>query len=159
MLEKMNRQLAKSDARYLIYGLLFLLSNRVQTIGDSAITELTTKQWFLLTLLRMMDGYEPTLTELSDVSGSSHQNVKQLVLKLEQKGYVVQKKDDKDSRRLRISATSKSDAFNERYAEISEVLIGKMFRGLTEDEVSATLQTMLKMQENAEKMEKEYVKQ
>jgi MarR family transcriptional regulator for hemolysin len=159
MLEKMNRNLADSDARYLIYGLLFLLSNRVQTIGDSAITELTTKQWFLLTLLRMMDGYEPTLTELSDVSGSSHQNVKQLILKLERKGYVVLQKDSADSRRLRITATSKSDSFSERYAEISEVLIGKMFAGLKEEELSSTLTTLLKIQENVEKMEEEYVKQ
>ena len=105
--------------KHIIFVLIFMLSNRLQTIGDSFFGEISTKQWFVTLMLGIMDGHAPTLSELSDAVGSSRQNVKQLVLKLEQKGYVTLVKDDTDARCLRIHATPKCKEFHMAYHQKS----------------------------------------
>ena len=36
----------KMDARYVLFGRTFLLSNRLQTFMDKSTQDLTAKQWF-----------------------------------------------------------------------------------------------------------------
>ena len=145
------------DDKYIIFALIFMLSNRLQTIGDSFFKEVSTKQWFVLLVLGIMKDYSPTLNELSDAVGSSHQNVKQLVLKLQQKGYVDLTKDEKDARRLRISLTPKSLEFNDAYHDKSELFFKKLFINLSELDLSATKIVMSTLRDTLERMEKEYV--
>lgn len=145
------------DDEYIIFTLIFMLSNRLQTIGDSFFKEVSTKQWFVLLVLGIMNDHSPTLNELSDAVGSSHQNVKQLVLKLQQKGYVNLTKDEKDARRLRIRLTSKSWDFNEVYHDKSELFFKKLFVNLSESDLSATKNVMLTLRDTLERMGKEYV--
>ena len=78
----------KYDDEFLMFGLLFVLGNKLQVIGDSFYEEITSKQWFVLVMLGVL-GDNPTLNELSEGMGSSHQNVKQLLVKLQEKGYVL----------------------------------------------------------------------
>ncbi|MDF2540828.1 MAG: Transcriptional regulator, MarR family [Herbinix sp.] len=146
------------DNEHLIFGLLFMLSNQLQVIGDSFFDEITTKQWFVLGMLGTMAGYEPTLNELSDAVGSSHQNVKQLILKLEQKGFVELRKDEADSRRLRIKMTPKCNEFNLNYAQRSEEFLHRMFTDLKGQDLVTTLHTLLTLKKNLEGMERDYVK-
>ena len=54
------------------------------------------------------------MNELSDVMGSSHQNVKQILLKLEKKGFVSAIPDEKDKRKQRIFVTDKCRTFLEQ---------------------------------------------
>lgn len=146
------------DNKYIIFPLFFMISNRLQTIGDSFFDEVSTKQWFVLLVLRIMNGYSPTLNELSEAVGSSHQNVKQLVLKLEQKGFVELNKDKDDGRRLRISPTKKSEILSEVYEQKSYEFIEKLFGSFPDSELEATKKVMLSMTEILERMEKEYVR-
>lgn len=44
---------------------------------------------------------KPTVNELADIMGSSHQNVKQILLKLEKKGFVYIAVDENDKRKQR----------------------------------------------------------
>ena len=71
------------DSRHLLFAALFMTSNRLQSIGDRFNEEITSKQWFLLAALNTFE-YAPTFNELSSLMGSSHQNVKQIALKLQQ---------------------------------------------------------------------------
>jgi DNA-binding MarR family transcriptional regulator len=134
-----------------------MLSNRLQTIGDSFFAEVSTKQWFVLVVLGMMNGYAPTLNELSEAVGSSHQNVKQLVLKLEQKGYVELSRDGEDARRLRIKITPKSEEFKQAYEEKSQLFLDKLFTGFHEGDLQTTKNVMSEMKMKLEGMEKDYV--
>ena len=147
------------DNQHLIFGLIFMLSNKLQTIGDNFFEDVTTKQWFILTLLQIMNGHEPTLKELSDAAGSSHQNVKQLVLKLEQKGYLILKKDNEDSRRLRIAMTPKCEEFRQIYSRKSKQFIDKMFTSLNKNHLDTTLSSLLIIKDNLEEMGYDDVKE
>lgn len=143
---------------YIIFTLIFMLSNRLQTIGDSFFAEVSTKQWFVIVILEIMGDYAPTLNELSEAVGSSHQNVKQLVLKLEQKGYVEINRDGEDARRLRIRLAPKSISFSEAYREKSLRFMEKLFGDFQKTDLFTTKNVMLSMKDILEKMEKDYIK-
>ncbi len=141
----------------LIFGLLFLLSNKLQTIGDSFFKEITTKQWFITLVLSILGDKEPTLNELSEAAGTSRQNVKQLILKLENKGFVDLRKDEQDSRKFRIKLTPACYAFFQSNAERSQEFMDRLFRNLEPDELKTTSAALLKLVSNLEEMEKDYV--
>ena len=147
------------ESKYIIFALIFMLSNKLQTIGDSFFAEVSTKQWFILLVLGIMEDYSPTLSELSEAVGSSHQNVKQLVLKLEQKGYVEITKDSEDARRLRIKATPKSKAFSQEYHQKSTEFMNKLFGQFKPEDLKITEEVMLSMKTILEGLGKEYVKE
>lgn len=147
------------NSKYSIFAMIFMLSNRLQTIGDSFFEEISTKQWFVLLILFIMKDYSPTLNELSDAVGSSHQNVKQLILKLEKKGYVELGKDDEDARRLRIKVTAKAFELNMAYEEKSRIFIDSLFDGLKEEELDITNNVISALINKSERMKKDYVRE
>lgn len=148
------------ENKYIIFALYFMISNQLQTIGDAFFKEVSTKQWFvLLVLSNILNDHAPTLNELSEAVGSSHQNVKQLVLKLEQKGYVELKKDENDARRLRINLTPKSYEFQKLYEGKSEDFMNELFRDLNKSDLDTTLKVMLTLKDHLEGMEKDYVRE
>ena len=59
-------KLENIDKQYAIYGMLFSLSNRIQTIGDKAFEGITIKQQFLMIALGMFE-QPPTLDRKSVV--------------------------------------------------------------------------------------------
>lgn len=145
------------DNKHIIFALIFMLSNKLQAIGDSFFKEVSTKQWFVLLVLNVMKGYSPTLNELSEAVGSSHQNIKQLVLKLEQKGYVELSKDEEDQRRLRIKVTPKCNEFAEAYEEKSADFMEKLFTNQKKEDLDIALKVLSNMKTSLEGMEKDYV--
>jgi DNA-binding MarR family transcriptional regulator len=147
------------DDKYIIFTLIFMLSNQLQAIGDSFFREVSTKQWFVLLMLNIMQDYAPTLNELSEAVGSSHQNVKQLVLKLEQKGYVELSRDKEDARRLRIKATPKSMELNKAYQAENDRFIDRLFGGFKKEDLSITRRVMYSMRSILEGMERDYVRE
>ena len=84
MIEK-NKNLKESvitvENRKFIFASLFLLANKLQTVGDRWDETITFKQWLLLIIIQFKESY-PTLTETAELIGTSRQNIKQLVLKL-----------------------------------------------------------------------------
>ena len=147
------------ESQNIIFALIFMLSNKLQTIGDSFFTEVSTKQWFILLILGIMRDYSPTLTELADTVGSSHQNVKQLVLKLEQKGFVDIAKDSVDARRLRIKLTAQSETFFQEYHQKNSDFMNRLFGSFDPEKLEITKEVLLSMRTILEGTEKEYVKE
>ena len=72
---------------YFLLGLLSAFDNRFQAIADSTMQEISWKQFFAIICINMCKE-KPTIKELAEIMGSSHQNVKQILLKLEKKGFV-----------------------------------------------------------------------
>jgi DNA-binding MarR family transcriptional regulator len=155
----MEIQYKDADDKYVVFAMIFMLSNQLQAIGDVFFKEISTKQWFVLLVLNIMNGYNPTLNELSQAVGSSHQNVKQLVLKLEQKGFVELTKDETDARRLRIKATQKSIELNQAYHEKNEVFMDQLFNGFNKEELFIAKKVMDTMKTRLEGMKAEYVRE
>lgn len=155
----MDLQTRDADDKHIIFALIFMLSNQLQTIGDSFFQEVSTKQWFVLLVLNIMNGYTPTLSELSEAVGSTHQNVKQLVLKLEQKGYVELSKDEEDARRLRIKPTQKSAELSKAYDEKSFEFLNRLFESFKDEDLVVTKNVMFNMRVILERMKKDYVRE
>ncbi|HEY9855293.1 MAG TPA: hypothetical protein V6D05_06110 [Stenomitos sp.] len=91
-----------------LFGSLFLLTQHLARRADAAMEPLglTTKQWLLLAILvKRFAGQTPTLTEAALWYGSSRQNVKQIALQLESRGFLRLVTDPKDKRVLRLQLT------------------------------------------------------
>ena len=84
---------------YYLLGLLSAFENRFQAMADNLMKEISWKQFFAVICINLCKE-PPTLKELSEVLGSSHQNVKQILLKLEKKGFITFRPDESDKRKI-----------------------------------------------------------
>ena len=133
-----------------LLGLLSAFDNRYQAAADAYLKEITWKQFFAIICINLCKE-PPALNELSDIMGSSHQNVKQILLKLEKKGFVTTVPDEKDKRKQRILVTDQCREFleqNDSHGRQSQYVIGRIFDGIDEKSLLATIQTIMKMERN-----------
>ncbi len=117
------------------FGSLFVLTQHLsrQADGDLAGLGLTTRQWLLLAVLtNAFPGSSPSLSEAAEKYGSSRQNVKQVALGLEARGFVRLVPDPADARTTRIELTDRVHAFDEpEMVRRSTDMLGGVFVGLT----------------------------
>lgn len=136
------------DKRFALFGYFFAMSNRLQTVGDRFYEEITCKQFFLMICLRLFENGAPTINELSEIMGCSHQNVKSIAGKLEEKGYLEIRPDSDDARKLRIRLTNKADSFAKKYQKKELDFIDMLFTGISDKQIETTFKTLEKMEEN-----------
>lgn len=136
------------DKRFALFGYFFAMSNRLQTVGDRFYEEITCKQFFLMICLRLFENGAPTINELSEIMGCSHQNVKSIAGKLEEKGYLEIRPDSNDARKLRIRLTSKADSLAQKYQKKELDFIDMLFAGISDKQIETTFKTLEKMEEN-----------
>lgn len=103
------------DKQY-IFGALLIIANRMDTLLERELKEfdVTSKQWFLSVIIDNLFLKPPTMKEVAKEIGSSHQNVKQVALKLQEKGLLKLEKDKKDARVTRLMMTAQSYEFWEK---------------------------------------------
>ena len=145
-----NVEFGNMPPQAFLLGLLSAFDNRYQAAADAFFKEITWKQFFAVICINLCKE-PPTLNELSDVMGSSHQNVKQILLKLEKKGFVELVTDEKDRRKQRIHVTDACRDFLEKHdnnGQQSQYIIGRIFDGVDEASLNATIQTVMKMERN-----------
>ena len=133
-----------------LLGLLSAFDNRYQAAADAFFKEITWKQFFAIICINLCKE-PPTINELSDVMGSSHQNVKQILLKLEKKGFISMLPDEKDKRKQRIIVTDAARSFleeNDNNGQQSQYIIGRIFEGISEKDLKTTIKTIMKMERN-----------
>lgn len=133
-----------------LIGLLSAFENRFQAVADSFFEEITWKQFFAIICINLCRE-SPTINELSEVMGSSHQNVKQILLKLEKKGFVEMIVDEKDRRKQRIVTTKKCEDFCQRNDQGSKIQMNKIFEGISQEQLVTTIQTISQMERNLKK--------
>lgn len=135
------------DRAFFLVGLLSAFENRYQAAADRFFEEISWKQFFAIICINLCKE-PPTIKELSEIMGSSHQNVKQILLKLEQKGFVAFGKDVNDKRKERIFLTEKTRHFCETHEQGSNEIMSRIFAGISKEELEVTIQTILKMEQN-----------
>ncbi|MBO4903477.1 MAG: MarR family transcriptional regulator [Lachnospiraceae bacterium] len=137
-----------------LLGLLSAFDNRYQAAADRYFKEITWKQFFAIICINLCKE-PPTLNDLSEVMGSSHQNVKQILLKLESKGFVSMVPDEKDKRKQRFLVTDKCRNFleeNDDQGKTSIRIIGQIFEGVDQKSLEVTIGTIMKMERNLKKI-------
>ena len=79
---------------------------------------------------------------------SSHQNVKQILLKLESKGFVSMVQDEKDKRKQRVAVTDKCREFCAKNDDLSRQAVNAIFEGIDEKDLLVTIKTIMQMERN-----------
>ena len=93
-----------------VFSTLFIAGNKLQTLFDSRIPEISLKQFMLLSVARQ--SHEPlTFTQLGNILGCSRQNIKKLADVLMKKGFITIQQSPNDTRAMCISPTKKADDF------------------------------------------------
>lgn len=151
-----EKQLNFGDIKnsFFLIGLLSEFNNRYQAKADSFFEEISWKQFFAIICINLFE-QSPTLKELSEVMGSSHQNVKQILLKLEQKGFVQTVPDETDKRKQRIILTQKTQEFCVAHDEGSNRVMGQIFKDIDGKAIETTIKTIMKMDQNLKELKGE----
>ena len=121
--------------------------NRFQAVADSAMKEISWKQFFAVICINLCKD-KPTVKELAEIMGSSHQNVKQILLKLEKKGFVHITVDESDKRKQRIELTDYCREFCAKNDEMTVNIMRKMFDGVSEEQLQVTIKTIIQIENN-----------
>ncbi|MGL5692636.1 MAG: hypothetical protein ACRCXA_01050, partial [Peptostreptococcaceae bacterium] len=123
--------------------------NKLQTIGDEFLEEVTTKQWFFIVVIsEFFKDKSPSISEVANKMGTSRQNIKQIALKLEKKEFITIAKDEKDSRILRVTITDKCMKYWENRYEKDSEFIEYIFRGMDEKELFQMFNSLDKFYKN-----------
>ena len=135
------------ELSYFLIGLLSAFNNRFQATADSTMEEISWKQFFAIICINLCKD-RPTVKELAEIMGSSHQNVKQILLKLEKKGFVQVRVDESDKRKQRIELTDYCREFCAKNDEMSMNIMKKMFEGISDEQLKITIQTIIQIEDN-----------
>ena len=132
---------------FAIYGFIFSLSNRIQTIGDKEFEDMTIKQNFMLVGL-MMFPEPPTLKEMGELIGCSYQNIKRMAEHLQKNGYLQIVQDPKDRRKQLLVPTEKVALQAAKDQEKSLAFMTQLYKDIPKEDLTITLNTLLKMDQN-----------
>ncbi len=141
------------NKKQFIFGSIFLLANRLQMIGDRDNQDITMKQWFLIVMISQFGETSPRLNEVAEFMGSSRQNIKQLALKLEQRGFLHIEKDKHDSRAIRLKVTAVCKVFFKERQDREIAFLKELYKDLSEEEIDHLYKGMYQLGENVFKMD------
>ena len=127
-----------------IFSSLLIISNRLQTIFDRQIPEVSLKQFMLLSLVRQAPA-PLTLTQLGELLGCSRQNVKKLAQALEKKGYLTLERAPADGRALCIRPAAGMQHFFLQVFSAYEKDLALLFRPYSEEETALLFQLLMRL--------------
>ena len=150
----MSKLDSMKDSKF-VFGSVLIVANRMDTLLERELKEydVTAKQWFLTIVVDNSFDKPPTIKEVAREMGSSHQNVKQVALKLEQKGLLSLEKDTRDARVTRLRLTDESYKFWGTTQLKASIFTQALFDGIEEDEMSKARGVLQKMMENLSAMD------
>jgi DNA-binding MarR family transcriptional regulator len=137
-----------------LLGLISAFENRFQAVADNAMQEISWKQFFAIICINMCK-MPPSIKELAEIMGSSHQNVKQILLKLEKKDFVKIIIDKDDKRKQRILLTEYCKEFCQKNDATSQNIMEALFTKISQEQLQTTIQTIIQVEDNLKKLEGE----
>lgn len=147
-----------ASAKEYLFGGVFLLAYKLQALGDSALEEITLKQWFLLMMMSNMEKDQPSVTEIAQFIGSTRQNVRKMLDTLAAKGYVSLRVNEADKRNLSVSLTEQTLAFFLHFEARGTAFLEQLFFGISPDLLNSSRLTFETLFCNLERMEEAYGK-
>ncbi|MDE7178994.1 MAG: MarR family transcriptional regulator [Lachnospiraceae bacterium] len=144
------------NRRKAIFNTLFIAGNKLQTIFDNNIPQVSLKQFMLLSIVRQ--SREPlTFTQLGNILGCSRQNIKKLAEILEKKGFIIIQQSPYDTRAMCITPTEKvNDYFENDFIKYQEEL-KYLFEVYTDEEIETFFILLSKLYAGIENLEKKIV--
>ncbi|WP_278841509.1 MarR family winged helix-turn-helix transcriptional regulator [Holdemania filiformis] len=136
-----------------IFSSLFIIGNKLQTVFDNHISELSLKQYMLLSLMEQSKE-KLTFTQLGNLLGCSRQNIKKLSNVLEKKGFVNIEQNPNDSRAFCLCLTEKAKEYLSidfmKYRDELKYL----FEEYSDDEIKVLFELLMRLYNGVESLEK-----
>lgn len=137
-----------------IFSTLFIADNRLQTVFDKEDSNISLKQFMLLTMVRRSEK-QLTFTQLGRLLGCSRQNIKKIAALLEQKGFVEIGQSTSDTRAAVICPTEKLESYFDHVSELHQKKLGLLFRDYSDGEVELLFRLLMKLYKGIEGLEEE----
>jgi len=139
----------------MVFALLMIISNRMDTLLGREFQEfdVTTKQWFLIATIESLFDNPPTLKAVASEMGSSHQNIKQIALKLQEKGLLKLEKDRKDARATRLVMTEQSLVFWQNLTASGTLFMQNMFQNIDREDLAKSRKLLQQILVNLVRLE------
>lgn len=135
-----------------IFSSLFIIGNKLQTLFDNHIPDISLKQFMLLSIIRNSKELL-TFTQLGKLLGCSRQNVKKLAFALEQKGFIEIIKSPFDARALSAKITRKTDEYWEKEFSSYEHELTYLYEVYSKDEITMLFQLLMKLYSGIDNLE------
>ncbi|MCI8648049.1 MAG: MarR family transcriptional regulator [Firmicutes bacterium] len=144
------------NQRKAIFSTLFIAGNKLQTLFDNRIPEVSLKQFMLLSIVRQSKE-QLTFTQLGNLLGCSRQNIKKLADVLVKKGFIIIQQSPYDTRAMCICPTEKVNAFFlDDFSEYQEEL-NYLFEVYTDKEIETLFILLSKLYTGIENLENKVV--
>lgn len=141
------------NQRKAIFSTLFIAGNKLQTLFDNHIPEISLKQFMLLSIVRQSKE-QLTFTQLGDLLGCSRQNIKKLADVLMKKGFITIQQSPHDTRAMCILPTEKvDDYFQNDFSEYQDEL-KYLFEVYTDKEIETLFILLSKLYAGIDNLEK-----
>lgn len=147
-----------ASSKEYLFSSIFLLANKLQTLGDVFLEKMTLKQWLLLIMIFNMEKKQPSATEIAESIGSTRQNVRKMLEALSAKGYITLCVNEQDKRNLSVALTEKTLMFFARFEARGADFLEELFDGIHPDLQESTKITVELLFNNIERMETKYGK-
>ena len=141
------------NQRKAIFSTLFIAGNKLQTLFDNRIPEVSLKQFMLLSIVRQSKE-QLTFTQLGDLLGCSRQNIKKLADVLMKKGFITIQQSPHDTRAMCICPTEKvNDFFQNDFSKYQNEL-KYLFEVYTDEEIETLFILLSKLYAGIDNLEK-----
>ncbi|MDY2814294.1 MAG: MarR family transcriptional regulator [Dorea sp.] len=138
-------------ASYYLIGLINRFNNGFQAAADNIFEELSWKQIFFMNCVALFEN-APTIKDMADLLGCSHQNAKQILSKLEKQCFVEVFQDPVDKRKQRIVLTENALEFRRRYDQLSEQAMQTLFGNISKEELLTTISVFTRLNKNVDEL-------
>lgn len=136
-----------------IFNTLFIVGNKLQTLFDNHIPEVSLKQFMLLSIVRQSKE-QLTFTQLGNLLGCSRQNIKKLADALMKKGFITIQQSPSDTRAMCICPTEKvNDYFQNEFFCYQEEL-KYLFEVYTDEEIETLFLLLSRLYAGIDNLEK-----
>ena len=146
-----NLHTERIGASYYLIGLINRFNNSFQAAADSIFPELSWKQIFFMNCVALFKE-APTIKDMTDLLGCSHQNAKQILSKLEKQGFANIYQDPVDKRKQRILLTEKAKEFRNHYDQPSDQAMQSIFGDISEEELLTTISVFTRLNKNVDEL-------
>jgi len=140
-----------------ILVVLFLIQQRWGYIINKELSEdrITTKQWLMMIVMVNAFQKPPSMQEVADAMSTTHQNVKQLATRLEDRGFLKIERDPHNKRILRLNITEECLEYWDKRTPEDVKSITSLFRGLEDGEIKKLFQIMGKLEKTSSELYRE----
>lgn len=139
--------------KHLLIGLLSRFDNRYRAAADEFFGEISWTQLFCMKGIGMFKR-PPSIRDMANFLGCSHQNAAQLLKKLVSAGYVRFETDGIDRRKQRLYLTELAEGFLREHGAAADRAMNEIFAPLSEAEIRTAVGILQKLDDSLTEYEK-----